>query len=211
MFVWDVQKQPAGVGIATQDVMVTKSSKPKTRKRRALSKGKILIISRYEKKCFKQEQEGKKMIDIGENIREIRKLKGMTQKELGNKLGISQSAINQFENNKTAPKLQTIEKLAIALEVSMYDILKRGAEYYQPTGVNLDINIIKNALHSHEAIAETPLDKVTVTALKELLEYKETGLTPQDIKDMDKMYLEKCQQVNKLTCTCEMYERMAKK
>ena len=30
------------------------------------------------------------MIDIGENIREIRKLKGMTQKELGNKLGISQ-------------------------------------------------------------------------------------------------------------------------
>lgn len=123
------------------------------------------------------------MIDIGENIREIRKLKGMTQKELGNKLGISQSAINQFENNKTDPKLQTIEKLAIALEISMYDILKIGAEYYQPTGVNLDINIIKNALHSHEAFAETPLDKVTVTALKELLEYKETGLTPQQLNN----------------------------
>lgn len=147
------------------------------------------------------------MIDIGENIREIRKLKGMTQKELGNKLGISQSAINQFENNKTAPKLQTIEKLAIALEVSMYDILKRSAEYYQPTGVNLDINIIKNALHSHEAVAETPLDKVTVTALKELLEYKETGLTPQDIKDMDKLYLEKCKEVNALVKTCERLEK----
>lgn len=52
---------------------------------------------------------------------------------------------------------------------------------------------------------------VTYKALKELLEYKETGLTPQDIKEMDKMYLEKCQQVNKLTCTCEMLERMAKK
>lgn len=52
---------------------------------------------------------------------------------------------------------------------------------------------------------------MTVTALKELLEYKETGLTPQDIKEMDKMYLEKCKQVNKLTCTCEMLERMAKK
>lgn len=150
------------------------------------------------------------MIDIGENIREIRKLKGMTQKELGNKLGISQSAINQFENNKTAPKLQTIEKLAIALEVSMYDILKRSAEYYQPTGVNLDINIIKNALHSHEAVAETPLDKVTVTALKELLEYKETGLTPQDIKEMDKMYLEKCKEVNALVKTCERLEKEKK-
>lgn len=52
---------------------------------------------------------------------------------------------------------------------------------------------------------------LTYKALKELLEYKETGLTPQDIKEMDNMYLEKCQQVNKLTCTCEMYERMAKK
>ena len=52
---------------------------------------------------------------------------------------------------------------------------------------------------------------VTYKALKELLEYKETGLTPQDIKEMDKMYLEKCQQVNRLTCTCEMLERMAKK
>lgn len=39
----------------------------------------------YETECFKQEQEGKKVIDIGENIREIRKLKGMTQKELAKK------------------------------------------------------------------------------------------------------------------------------
>jgi hypothetical protein len=89
----------------------------------------------------------------------------------------------------------------------MYDILKKGAEYYQQTGVNLDINIIKNALHSYEAIAETPLDKVTVTALKELLEYKETGLTPQDIKEMDKMYLEKCKEVNALVKTCERLEK----
>lgn len=148
------------------------------------------------------------MIDIGENIREIRKLKGMTQKELGNKLGISQSAINQFENNKTAPKLQTIEKLAIALEVSMYDILKRGAEYYQPTGVNLDINIIKNALHSHEAFAETPLDKVTVTALKELLEYKETGLTPDEIKEMKKRHEKIDLMATEYDNICEKYDKL---
>ena len=50
VFVWDAQKQPAGVGIATQDVTVTKSSKPEMRQRRTLSKGKILITSRYQKK-----------------------------------------------------------------------------------------------------------------------------------------------------------------
>jgi hypothetical protein len=42
--------------------------------------------------------------------------------------------------------------------------------------------------------------------LKELLEYKETGLTPQDIKNMDKMYLEKCQEVNSLVAACEKLE-----
>ena len=74
----------------------------------------------------------------------------------------------------------------------------------------LDTDVIRNALNAHESVIETPLDNVTVMALKELLEYRETGLTPQAIKDMDKMYLEKCQQVNRLTCTCEMLERMAK-
>lgn len=74
----------------------------------------------------------------------------------------------------------------------------------------LDTDVIRNTLNTHESVIETPLDNVTVMALKELLEYRETGLTPQDIKDMDKMYLEKCKQVNKLTCTCEMLERMAK-
>ncbi len=75
----------------------------------------------------------------------------------------------------------------------------------------LDTDAIRDALNAHESVVITPLDNVTVMALKELLEYRETGLKPQAIKDMDKMYLEKCQQVNKLTCTCEMYERMAKK
>nr|DAQ42472.1 MAG TPA: hypothetical protein [Caudoviricetes sp.] len=50
---------------------------------------------------------------------------------------------------------------------------------------------------------------VTVQDLQSMIK-NETGLTPQDIKEMDNMYLEKCQQVNRLTCTCEMYERMAK-
>ena len=40
MLAWDAQKQQAGVGIATPDVMVTKSSKPEMRKKRTLSREK---------------------------------------------------------------------------------------------------------------------------------------------------------------------------
>lgn len=83
--------------------------------------------------------------------------------------------------------------------------------YQQEKETRLDIDDVRNALEVYEANIVTPLDRVIVKALKELIEYKDTGLIPQAIKDMDKMYLEKCQQVNKLTCTCEMYERMAKK
>ena len=83
--------------------------------------------------------------------------------------------------------------------------------YQQEKETRLDIDDVRNALEAYEANIVTPLDRVIVKALKELIEYKDIGLIPQAIKDIDKMYLEKCQQVNKLTCTCEMYERMAKK
>ncbi len=81
--------------------------------------------------------------------------------------------------------------------------------YQQEKETRLDIDDVRNALEAYEANIVTPLDRVIVKALKELIEYKDIGLIPQAIKDMDKMYLEKCQQVNRLTCTCEMYERMA--
>jgi hypothetical protein len=83
--------------------------------------------------------------------------------------------------------------------------------YQQEKETRLDIDDVRNALEAYEANIVTPLDRIIVKALKELIEYKDIGLIPQAIKDIDKMYLEKCQQVNKLTCTCEMYERMAKK
>lgn len=148
------------------------------------------------------------MIDIGENIREIRKLKGMTQAELGKKIGMSYQQIGQYENGKRNPKLQTIKKLAIALEVSMYDILKIGAEYYQPTGVNLDINIIKNALHSHEAIVKTPLDKITVMAFEELIQYKETELTPNQINGMKKRQEKIDLMATEYDNICEKYDKL---
>lgn len=102
---------------------------------------------------------------------------------------------------------ETMAGIARMLGVTQYDITNKNEELLE---VNFNNAVIKNALDRYRSFENTFLNKVTVMALKELLEYKETGLTPQAIKDMDKMYLEKCKQVNKLTCTCEMLERMAK-
>lgn len=46
-------------------------------------------------------------------------------------------------------------------------------------------------------------------ALDEWQEYKKIGLTPDQIREMDVMYLEKCKQVNSLVKKCEELERRA--
>ena len=63
-------------------------------------------------------------MDIGENIRRARKNAGLTQKELGEKLGISAAAVGQFEKKDANPNHHTIEKIAMVLEISplsLYD------------------------------------------------------------------------------------------
>lgn len=60
---------------------------------------------------------------IGQNIRRIRKEKGLTQQQLGELLNMTQAAIGQFEKDKTSPKIDTINKIASALGVSATDII----------------------------------------------------------------------------------------
>ncbi|MCI9531911.1 MAG: helix-turn-helix domain-containing protein [Lachnospiraceae bacterium] len=49
----------------------------------------------------------------------------MTQKELGEKLGgIPQQQIGRWENGKSNPKLNTLQKIAAALSVNVNDLLE---------------------------------------------------------------------------------------
>lgn len=61
-------------------------------------------------------------MDIGEKIKNIRKTKGLTQKELAQKLGVSQAMITQYEKGLRKPKPDTIKRIAMALGVDYYDI-----------------------------------------------------------------------------------------
>ena len=63
-------------------------------------------------------------MNIGENIRQARKNAGLTQKELGEKLGISAAAVGQFEKKNSNPHNSTVQKIADVLEISpltLYD------------------------------------------------------------------------------------------
>jgi phage element (ICEBs1)transcriptional regulator (xre family) protein len=63
---------------------------------------------------------------MGENIKRIRKSKGLTQKEVAEKLGISQQSFAQYERVDAIPKFKTLQNIADALDVSVGDIIYDG-------------------------------------------------------------------------------------
>ena len=62
-------------------------------------------------------------MSTGEKIKIARKKAGLTQRELGEKLGVSQSAVGQFEMDRPNPKLETLEKIASALKTPISELL----------------------------------------------------------------------------------------
>ena len=56
---------------------------------------------------------------IGENIRRIRKERGLTLKQLGDAVGVSEAYIRAYESGRRNPKQQSLEALAAALHVNV--------------------------------------------------------------------------------------------
>ena len=56
---------------------------------------------------------------IGENIRRIRKERGLTLKQLGEEIGVSEAYIRAYESGRRNPKQEKLEALAIALHVNV--------------------------------------------------------------------------------------------
>lgn len=59
----------------------------------------------------------------GQRIKAARKAAGMTQKELGDKLGLSFQSIAQWENDLRNPKYDTLKRIADALDIQVYDLM----------------------------------------------------------------------------------------
>ena len=68
-------------------------------------------------------------MSIGKNIAAIRKLAGLTQKELGARIGLSSQSIAQWENEQRNIKYENLCKVASALDVTVDDIRNFDAKY----------------------------------------------------------------------------------
>lgn len=59
---------------------------------------------------------------VGQRIQQARKAMGLSQVELGQKLGVSGSMIGQWENDLRNPKPETLQRISAALNVDFYSL-----------------------------------------------------------------------------------------
>ena len=97
------------------------------------------------------------------NLRKIRKENGMTMKDLADKIGVSESAISQYENGKRQPGFETLKELSGIFNVSVDYLLDidSGNEFSISKQERELLEIYKKAKQS---------DKAHVNALAKAIE-----------------------------------------
>jgi transcriptional regulator with XRE-family HTH domain len=65
---------------------------------------------------------------IGERLREMREEKKLSQGDIEKRTGLLRCYISRVENGHTVPAIETLEKLARALEVPPYQLFYEGNE-----------------------------------------------------------------------------------
>ena len=84
---------------------------------------------------------------MGQIISTIRKEKGMTQKDIAEKLGITDKAVSKWERDIAFPDTATIPKLAEILGVSVEDLLQaKAAPSTAPKGVDRVVDLCLKAV-----------------------------------------------------------------
>ena len=59
------------------------------------------------------------MYDFGFILKQERKKRGLTQKQLGDKLNVSEATICKYENNTASPPFETMRSIAAIFNVSL--------------------------------------------------------------------------------------------
>lgn len=141
---------------------------------------------------------------IGERIYELRKKKGLSQKELGALVGVSNKAVSKWETGAAAPKTETIIKLASALDITVEELLSRKQPEIEKTDTLDALSektanlFLKNKVRAYENINENEeLKKVkiylicvislfaAVTVLLSVMLWIGNGITPYFSVDVE--------------------------
>ena len=65
---------------------------------------------------------------IGQRLRMLRELESLSQGDIEDRTGLLRCYISRVENGHTIPSLETLERLAAALEVPLYELFLDGED-----------------------------------------------------------------------------------
>jgi transcriptional regulator with XRE-family HTH domain len=65
---------------------------------------------------------------VGERLRELREAKHLSQGDIEKRTGLLRCYISRVENGHTVPAIETLEKMARALELPLYHLMYDGDE-----------------------------------------------------------------------------------
>lgn len=99
------------------------------------------------------------------NLKTLRIAKGLSQQKLADSIGVTQQAINQYENGKVEPDIDNLIRLSDALEVSV-DLLI-GHEVLDPTTDNLVSDDEFELIESFRSLGAS--DKKMLTRMMDLM------------------------------------------
>lgn len=97
--------------------------------------------------------------NFARRIAEIRKAKGLSQKELGDMLGVSNKAVSKWENGESLPKTSTMLKISELLEIDVSELIgAEGKDYAE-----------LNALKSENSALKMSLEKINQKRRKNII------------------------------------------
>ena len=67
-------------------------------------------------------------MNVGDHVRELRKQKNLSQGDIETRTGLLRCYISRVENGYTVPSIQTLEKIARAFDVPLYQLFYEGNE-----------------------------------------------------------------------------------
>src|SRR5690625_47836 len=100
-------------------------------------------------------------IKIGDQLKALRRAKGLTTDDLAKKVSVSQSYISRFENNKAIPDIDMLQKILTALNTDL-------AKFFS-TDINMPEDVIRliNTIQTMSPEARKKLDEFLKIMQKE--------------------------------------------
>ena len=137
---------------------------------------------------------------IGNNILNLRKKYGLTQSELGQRINLTKSAINNYEKGFREPNIATLTKMAEVFNCSINDIVLGNDPRYITINVYgfIPAGIPLECIEDIISTEDLPIEMVSSDKKYFGLKIKGDSMEPE-YKNNDIIILEKCSDSENLT------------